>query len=160
MVALLPGQGAVTLSTDFLRGVATARHHSTESQAGGAVGAAAVLTAQLNKTVVCRQFALLRTSRIEQHYKPLTRTPTTSYLFLEERKLWRTRKATIIHVEACRHSSDRHSVPLKKHRLLRMTIKTWVWRIGLSILGTHRFVSWAEWSPLWKQEVNRNLSLT
>lgn len=50
----LPGQGAVTLSTDFLRGVATARHHSTESQAAGAVGAAAVLTAQLNKTAVRR----------------------------------------------------------------------------------------------------------
>lgn len=75
------------------------------------------------------QFAMLRTSRIEQHYKPLTRTPTTSYLFLEERKLWRAGKAPIIHVEACRQSLDRHSVPPKKHRLLRMTTKTWVWRM-------------------------------
>lgn len=63
MVPPLPGQGAVTLSTDFLRGVATARHHSTESQAAGAVGAAAVLTAQLNETVVCRH-GLLYSERL------------------------------------------------------------------------------------------------
>lgn len=50
----LPGECAVTLSADFLRGVATARHHSTESQAAGAVGAAAVLTAQLNGATVGR----------------------------------------------------------------------------------------------------------
>lgn len=82
MATPLPGQGTVTLPTDFLRGVATARHHSTESQAAGAVGAAAVLTAQLK-----RQFSLLITARVKQRNMPLTATLTTSYLFLEERKL-------------------------------------------------------------------------
>lgn len=53
MAPPLPGQGTVTLSADFVRAVATVRHHSTESQAAGAVGAAAVLTAQL-KREVCR----------------------------------------------------------------------------------------------------------
>lgn len=62
MVQPLPGQGTVTLSTDFLRGVATVRHHSTESQAAGAVGAAAVLTTQLKKEV-CRH-SLLYSQRL------------------------------------------------------------------------------------------------
>lgn len=37
----------MALFADFLLGVATARHHCTESQAAGAEGAAAALTAQL-----------------------------------------------------------------------------------------------------------------
>lgn len=43
----LPGQGTMTLLADLLLGVATARHHSTESQTTGAEGAAAVSTAHL-----------------------------------------------------------------------------------------------------------------
>lgn len=43
----LPGQIPVALLADLLLGVATARHHSTESQTAGAEGAATALTAQL-----------------------------------------------------------------------------------------------------------------
>lgn len=52
MFGSLPGQRNVTLFADFLRGVATARHHSTKSQTAGAEGAAAVLTAQLKGQIV------------------------------------------------------------------------------------------------------------
>lgn len=52
MIGPLPGQRNVTLFADFLRGVATARHHSTKSQTAGAEGAAAVLTAQLRGHIV------------------------------------------------------------------------------------------------------------
>ena len=39
----------MALLADLLLGVATARHHSTESQTTGAEGAAAALTAQLRE---------------------------------------------------------------------------------------------------------------
>lgn len=43
----LPGQVSVTLFADFLLGIATARHHSTECQTTGAEGAATAFTADL-----------------------------------------------------------------------------------------------------------------
>lgn len=56
----------MALFADLLLGVATARHHSTESQTAGAEGATAVLTAELregihvNQTVFFFIFAVMK----------------------------------------------------------------------------------------------------